>query len=41
MAKRKKKKKLLIILLEADDQDIFLAGIHDNGQFTIITRGSK
>ncbi len=23
-----------------DDQDIFLAGIHDNGQFTIITRES-
>ena len=27
-----------ITVTKIDDQDIFLAGIHDNGQFSIITR---
>ena len=31
-------KKVPYYFNRTDDQDIFLAGIHDNGQFTIITR---
>ena len=31
-------KKMPYYFNRTDDQDIFLAGIHDNGQFTIITR---
>ena len=31
-------KKFLITLAKKDDKDIFFAGIHDNGQFCIITR---
>ena len=31
-------KKIPYYFSRTDDQDIFLAGIHENGQFTIITR---
>tara|TARA_Y100000768_G_C23971495_1_gene680809 strand:+ start:979 stop:1602 length:624 start_codon:yes stop_codon:yes gene_type:complete len=34
----KGKKKIPHYFTRTDDQDIFLAGIHDDGQFTIITR---
>ena len=34
----KGEKKIPHYFTRTDDQDIFLAGIHDNGQFTIITR---
>ena len=35
---KKDDKKVPYYFSRTDDQDIFLAGIHDNGQFTIITR---
>ncbi len=35
---KENEKKVPYYFTRADDQDIFLAGIHDNGQFTIITR---
>jgi len=35
---KKDDKKVPYYFNRTDDQDIFLAGIHDNGQFTIITR---
>ena len=35
---KKNDKKVPYYFTRTDDQDIFLAGIHDNGQFTIITR---
>ena len=36
--KKNKDKKTPYYFTRIDDQDIFLAGIHDSGQFTIITR---
>ena len=35
---KENEKKVPHYFTRTDDQDIFLAGIHDNGQFTIITR---
>ena len=35
---KQSEKKIPHYFTRTDDQDIFLAGIHDNGQFTIITR---
>jgi len=35
---KENEKKVPYYFTRTDDQDIFLAGIHDNGQFTIITR---
>jgi putative SOS response-associated peptidase YedK len=35
---KRSEKKVPHYFTRTDDQDIFLAGIHDNGQFTIITR---
>ena len=35
---KEKEKKVPYYFTRTDDQDIFLAGIHDNGQFAIITR---
>ena len=35
---KENEKKIPYYFTRTDDQDIFLAGIHDNGQFTIITR---
>ena len=35
---KKNEKKVPYYFTRIDNQDIFLAGIHDNGQFTIITR---
>ncbi len=35
---KENEKKIPHYFTRTDDQDIFLAGIHDNGQFTIITR---
>ena len=35
---KQNEKKVPHYFTRTDDQDIFLAGIHDNGQFTIITR---
>tara|TARA_Y100000816_G_C26060730_1_gene556991 strand:- start:316 stop:942 length:627 start_codon:yes stop_codon:yes gene_type:complete len=36
--KKSENKKIPHYFTKIDDQDIFLAGIHDNGQFSIITR---
>ena len=36
--KKTENKKIPYYFTRTDDQDIFLAGIHENGQFTVITR---
>ena len=36
--KKNENKKIPYYFTRTDDQDIFLAGIHENGQFTVITR---
>ena len=36
--KKTENKKIPYYFTRTDDQDIFLVGIHDNGQFTVITR---
>ena len=34
-------KKIPYYFTKVDDQDIFLAGIHDNGQFCVITKDAE